>query len=290
MVIIVFTLGSCSSGKLAISSVGYQSVRTTFAQPQKIPENAKIAVEYFINPQGEVLAIVYNLTDEIVTIDQTNSFLINTNGQSLTYYDPTVRTTTSGNFSAETSSTSFNLGAISNIFGIGGPLGNLLNATSIGNANTSGSFRSNTVSVTDQPQVRIGPKGNMVMSKQFKITGIGKDHLKSNTNTFTDCKSENSPIRFSICISYSFEGEPLKKLVTNFYVNSVLVESCNKGKVDDSFRKIYNAKSDALVEPSFMFVINTNLPTKPIENFYGDLINLNGVYDTYVHGSLVDYQ
>lgn len=290
MAIIVFTLGSCSSGKLAISSVGYQSVRTTFAQPQKIPENAKIAVEYFINPQGEVLAIVYNLTDEIVTIDQTNSFLINTNGQSLTYYDPTVRTTTSGNFNAETSSTSFNLGSISNIFGIGGPLGNLLNATSIGNANTSGSFRSNTVSVTDQPQVRIGPKGNMVMSKQFKITGIGKDHLKSNTNTFTDCTSDNSPIRFSICISYSFEGEPLKKLVTNFYVNSVLVESCNKGKVDDSFRKIYNAKSDALVEPSFMFVINTNLPTKPIENFYGDLINLNGVYDTYVHGSLVDYQ
>lgn len=290
MAIIAFALGSCSSGKLAISSVGYQSVRTTFAQPQKIPENAKIAVEYFINPQGELLAIVRNLSDSIITIDQTKSFLINTSGESLSYYDPTVITTTSGNFNSETSSKSFNLGAISNIFGIGGPLGNLLNATTVGNANTYGSFESSTVSVKDQPLVRIGPKGNMAMSKQFNITGIGRFALKSDKYTFSDCKSEDSPLRFSVCISYSFEGEPLKKMVTNFYVNSTLIESCHKGKVNDSFRKIYNAKPDALVEPSFMFVINTNLPTKSVENFYGDFINIDDVYDTYVHGSLIDYQ
>lgn len=287
---IVFAFGSCSSGNLVVSSVGYQSVRTTFAQPKKIPDSAKIAVEYFISPKGELLAVVYNLSNEIITIDQTKSFLINTNGQSSSYYDPTVRTSTTGNFNSETHSTSFNLGAISSIFGVGGPLGSLLNATSVGNANTYGSFNSNTVSVTDQPLVRIGPKGNMAMSKQFKLLGIGKIYLNHGKNSFNDCRPNNSPLKFSVCISYAFEDESLQKLVTNFYVNSTIVEFCQKGKVNESFSKIYKSKSDALVEPSFMFSINTNLPIKPVENFYGDIINVNDIYDTYVHGSLIDYQ
>lgn len=283
-------LVSCSSGKLIVSSVGYQSIRTTFAQPKKIPDSAKIAVEYFINPQGELLAVVYNLSNDIITIDQTKSFLINTNGQSLSYYDPTIKTTTSGNFNAETTSTSLNLGVISNVFGLGGPLGNLLNSTTIGSASTNGTFQSNTVTISDMPQVRIGPRGNMAMSKQFKIAGVGKGHFNTGSNNFINCKSNNSPLRFSVCISYSLEDAPLNKLVTDFYVNSSITESCVKGKVNDSFSKIYSSKTDALVEPSYIFVINTNLPTKPVENFYGDIINTDCIYDSYVHGSLIDYQ
>lgn len=234
--------------------------------------------------------MVYNLTDNIITIDQTKSFLINTNGQSQSYYDPTIKTSTSGSFNAETSSTSLNLGVISSVFGIGGPLGNLLNATTVGNANTNGSFQSSTVTIFDMPQVRIGPHGKMALSKQFKVAGIGKGNFNSSANTFVNCKAKNSPLRFSVCISYALEDEPTNKLVTEFYVNSTILESCSKGKVSDSFSKIYSSKSDALVEPTYMFVINTNLPTKAVENFYGDIINLNRVYDTYVHGSLIDYQ
>lgn len=283
-------LVSCSSGELMVSSVGYQSIRTTFAQPKKIPDSAKIAVEYFINPQGELLAVVYNLSNDIITIDQTKSFLINTNGQSLSYYDPTIKTTTSGSFNAETTSTSLNLGVLSNVFGLNGPLGNLLNSTPVGNASTHGTFQSNTVTISDMPHVRIGPRGNMALSKQFKISGVGKGNINSGSNNFINCKSNNSPLRFSVCISYALEDAPLNKLVTNFYVNSSILESCVKGKVNDSFSRIYNYKTDALIEPSYIFVINTNLPTKPIENFYGDLINTHYIYDSYVHGSLVDYQ
>lgn len=283
-------LVSCSSGKLIVSSVGYQSIRTTFAQPKKIPDSAKIAVEYFINPQGELLAVVYNLSNDIITIDQTKSFLIDTNGQSLSYYDPTIKTTTSGSFNAETTSTSLNLGLISNIFGLGGPLGNILNSTTIGSASTNGIFQSNTVTISDMPQVRIGPRGNMAMSKQFKIAGVGKGQFNTGSNNFINCKSNNSPLRFSVCISYSLEDAPMNKLVTDFYVNSSILESCSTGKVSDSFSRIYSAKTDALVEPSYIFVINTNLPTKPVENFYGDIINTDCIYDSYVHGSLIDYQ
>lgn len=40
--IIATTFTSCKTFNLDISSVGYQSVRTTFAQPDIIPNDAKI--------------------------------------------------------------------------------------------------------------------------------------------------------------------------------------------------------------------------------------------------------
>lgn len=287
--IITSALTSCKTFNLDISSVGYQSVRTTFAQPDKIPDDAKIAIEYFINERGEVLAVVYNLSDEIITINQTKSFLIDTNGQSISYYDPTVRSTTSGDFESGTAGATFNLGAISNIFGIGGPLGNLLNSTTVGGARTSGSFSSNTVTVTDQPEVRIGPKGRMVMSKQFGVTGIGRQYLTPDANSFPDCLPAESPLKFSVCVSYALEDGVEKKLVTDFYVNSTIVISDNPWKTNDAFHRIYKSKSDALAEPSFMFIINTNFHESSKMERWGEL-HLDKVFDAYVHGSLIDYQ
>ena len=56
-------LASCGSTKLSTSSVGYQSVRTTHAQPSQtspIPDDAKIAVAYTIGGDGALTAVVYN--------------------------------------------------------------------------------------------------------------------------------------------------------------------------------------------------------------------------------------
>lgn len=287
-------LASCKTFKLDISSIGYQSIRTTFAQPDKIPEEAKIAVEYFINDRGEILAVVYNLSDEIITVDQTKSFLIDTTGQSISYYDPTVKSTTNGNFESGTAGASFNLSAISSMFGIGGPLGNLLNATTLSGSHTSGTFSSSTITVTDQKEVRIGPKGRMVMSKQFPITGVGRKYLTPNANSYNDCLPSNSPLKFSVCVSYSMDDEIEKRLVTDFYVNSNIVVSDNPWKVNDAFHKIYADKKDALAEPSFMFVIKTNFEdisnmmtwgARPTEESVKQKI-----FDSYVHGSLIDFQ
>lgn len=285
-------LGSCKTFKLDISSVGYQSIRTTFAQPEKIPEEAKIAVEYFINDRGEILAVVYNLSDEIITIDQTKSFLIDTTSQSISYYDPTVTSTTAGNFKSGTTGASFNLGVISSMFGIGGLLGNLLNATTLSGSRTAGAFSSNTVTVTDQPEVRIGPKGRMVMSKQFPITGVGRKYITPQSNSYNDCLPSTSPLKFSICVSYSMDDEVEKRLVTDFYVNSNIVISDNPWKVNDAFHKIYADKTDALAEPSFMFVIKTNLNVKDARSMGLKLqeSDFSEIYDSYFHGSLIDYQ
>ncbi|MDE7141307.1 MAG: hypothetical protein K2O33_00230, partial [Muribaculaceae bacterium] len=136
-------LGSCTSGQLSVGSVDYQSLRTDFAQPSSIPKDAKIAVEYFFNSEGRMQPVVYNLTSEILMLDQTKSFVIMPDGSSVSYYDPTVRTTTTGTYSSETTSSFFNLGGIAGALGIGGPLGMLLGATTVGSSHTDGLTRQN---------------------------------------------------------------------------------------------------------------------------------------------------
>ena len=121
--IICVVFASCGSSKLSTNSVGYQSVRTTHAQPSQtspIPDDAKIAVAYSIGGDGALTAIVYNRTSEIMTIDQTKSFFVNSDGTSVSYYDPTVRTTSVTDMSSVTKGGSVNLGSITGALGIGG--------------------------------------------------------------------------------------------------------------------------------------------------------------------------
>lgn len=284
-------MASCTTKKLLIPSVGYQSVRTNYAQPTQIPSTAKIAVQYFINPQGEVFGVVYNLTDEIMTIDQTKSFMVTTEGNSLSYYDPNVYTTTEGKYNSATQSSSFNLGAIANAFGIGGTLGSLLSGTTLGSSTTVGSMTQNSVAVTDQPQVRIGPHGKIALSKQF-ASGVGKSRMASTTQSFSRENSKTSPLKFSICVNYSLgEDGPAKKLVTNFYVNDNIVVPVKEWKVNDSLQSIYKQKPDALAENSFIVSINTNMEETASSNWAAGYEEIkNKVISTYQKGSLIDYQ
>lgn len=290
LVVTLLTTTSCSSHKLNVASVGYQSVRTEFARPEKIPAESKIVATYFINAAGEVLVVVKNLSDKIMTIDQTKSFLINTDGQSMSYYDPTVRSTTQGNFNAETKSASFNLGAISNIFGVGKVLGSLLDATTLGSSSSTGAFGSQTVTVVDQPLLHVGPYGTMVLSKQFKIQGVGRSDLKNTSGNFIDTQAKFSPYKFSVCIYYSLEDEQPQKLVTPFYVSSKIVEPVSKGRVNNAFRRIYSKKSDALAEPNFIIHINTNLEKIDKVTSFGDELYYDNILTSYNYGFLIDFQ
>ena len=72
----ITALSSCAT-KLITSNITYQSIRTRHAQPTStnpIPDEAKIAVAYYISKDGKLTAVVYNRTSEIMTIDQTKSF------------------------------------------------------------------------------------------------------------------------------------------------------------------------------------------------------------------------
>ncbi len=286
---LTIAITSCNTTKLAVPSVGYQSVRTNFAQPKEIPSTAKIAVQYFINASGEVLAVIYNLTDEIITVDQTKSFLVNTDGLSLSYYDPNVYTTSKGEFNSSTGSASFNLGAIANAFGVGGPLGSLLNGTTIGSSSTMGTTTQNSVSVFDQPQVKIGPHGRIALSKQY-ASGIGIPSISSVSQTFLRQNYNSSPLKFSICVSYTIgeNGTP-QKLITKFYVNDNIIEPVQKGKVNGAFQSIYEQKTDALAENFFIMNINNNIPLEGYD-MWGGANNEGKVISSYSKGSLIDFQ
>ena len=130
-------LSSCSSQKLNVTGVGYQSIRTEFAQ-EPVPEDAKIEVTYFFDTDGSIVPRVKNLTDQVMTIDQTLSFFINTDGRSTSYYDPTVRTTTTTDYASNTTGASVNLGAVAGAFGVGGIVGGVLSGINVGESNTGG--------------------------------------------------------------------------------------------------------------------------------------------------------
>lgn len=281
-------LCSCTSGKLLVTSVDYQAIRTEFAQPERIPNDAKIAVEYYFNDKGELQPIVYNLTDEIMMIDQTKSFVILPGGASKSYYDSNVYTTTSGTYESSTSGTTFNLGAIASILGVGGPVGTLLGATSVNNSSTTGLIRQNSVAITDQPMVNIGPKGSIGMSKAYQIPGIGRDF--SSKHHGVDMTSGNSPVKFSVCITYSAdEGETFNKLVTNFYLSTSVSEKVHNRKLSLAFNNIYEKKPDALVENWYFFNIPNNIKEKTTD-VLGEFLTHSQIYDYYIKGCLVDYQ
>lgn len=284
-----FLISSCStSGKLSVYSVSYQALRTDFAQPESIAKDAKIAVEYFFNSKGEMQPVVYNLTSDILILDQTKSFVIMPDGSSISYYDPTVRTSTTGSYSSGTSGSTFNLGGITSALGISGPLGTLASATTLGSSQTNGVIRQNTVSITDQPHVYIGPKGSVAMSKAYTIDGIGFAAYKG--NPIIDISPKNAEVKFSVCVTYSLDdGATYEKLVTNFYVSSNISVPVENKKVSNAFYKIYNMKPDALVEDMYLFTIPNNIKAET-KDIMGDFLTHSNVYDSYIQGSLIDFQ
>lgn len=284
----LLVLCGCTSGSLSVKSVAYQSIRTDFAQPTSIPQDAKIAVEYFFNPQGEMQPVVYNMTSEILVLDQTKSFVIMPDGSSVSYYDPSVRTSTSGTYDSETNGTTFNLGGIAGALGIGGPLGSLMGSTTVGSSQTEGIIRQNTVTITDQPKVFIGPKGSVAMSKAYTIRGIGKNaYIDRN---IIDISSKLSPTKFSVCVTYSLDdGVTFEKLVTHFYVSSHLAVPVNNKKVSRAFYSIYDQKPDALVENMYMFIIPNNIKSETTD-MMGYFLTHTNLYDSYTQGSLIDFQ
>lgn len=258
----ITALSSCAT-KLITSNIAYQSIRTRHAQPTStnpIPDEAKIAVAYYISKDGKLTAVVYNRTSEIMTIDQTKSFFVNSNGRSTSYYDPTVRTTSTTDLSSSSRGASVNIGSIASALGVGGVIGDIANGVNVGGSGTNGTATTNTTYVSDMPQVSIAPYGNGAMSKVFDITGIGTVALATSTETIKPTLTEDqSYCKFSVCISYSFdEGKTFERLISNFYANSkVIVPVSTVGHVNESLRNLYTSKPDAVNENCWIMYFNT---------------------------------
>ena len=256
---------SCSSGRLVTTSVAYQSIRTTTPQPTKespIPQDAKIAVAYSISPTGELTVIVYNKTSEIMTIDQTKSFFVNSSGKSISYYDPTVRTESVTDLKSSTNGVSVNLGAVANVLGVGGVAGRLAQGINVGGAGTSGTSTTQTVTFADQPRISLGPYGSGTMSKVFIEPQVGSAFLKqAGQQSYVSLSSKDSYCKFRVCISYSLDGEQtFDTITTDFYANSCVVAPVqSKGRVNDALRSVLSSKTDALNEYWYMLYFNSQL-------------------------------
>lgn len=275
---LAITMMSCSGQKLITTKVAYQSVRVKEQKNPDLAKDAEILVGYGIGTDGVINGVIYNRTNEIMIIDQTMTFFINTNGTSTSYYDPTIRQTTVTDISSGTTGASVNLGAIGNALGIGGPVGSLLNGVNVGGLSTDGQSVANTTIKADLPRVSIGPKGSATLSKSFSIKGLGTDALNSSINGFSVFDNiDKSPLRFSVCISYSVDGgDTFKKLVTDMYVNSqIVVPVKDPHKINDSMRQIYAIKPDAVNETWWLMYVPNNQNTP---------------YNRFVAGSLVDFQ
>lgn len=273
---LIMTSG-CGTFHNCPTSVNYLSIRQKYAQPtqeQPIPADAKILVVYSISEDGKLTAIVYNRTSEIMTIDQTQSFFVDTNGKSTSYYDPTVRTTSTTDLSSTTKGASVNLGAIAGVFGVGGIAGQIANGINVNTAGSSGTSVTNATYISDQPLVHLAPNSNGAMSKTFKVSF---DFLNnSNEVIMPSIAQENSPWRFSVCISYSFDGgKTIEKLVTEFYAESYINAPLKtEGKVSEAMTTIVKNKPDMYNVPLYIL----------------DFRNNYKVVKRYMAGVIYDYQ
>ena len=271
----VVCLISCGSSKLVTHSVAYQSVRPVNYKPE-IPQDAKIICGYSITPDGELIVAVKNNTNEIMIIDQTKSFLVNSDGTSISYYDPTVRVTSNTSSSSETRGGSLNLGAVAGALGIGGALGTLASGINVGGADTDGFSTTNTTYFADQPQISLGPKGNGLMSKEFNVKYLGKSFLANSTERNNSFTPSDSYCKFSVCISYSIDGgNTFEKIVTDFYANSWIVcPVISHGRVNDALRTLMSSKPDCLHESWWLLRFNDNI----------------GVNNEMFNGAITDYR
>lgn len=271
--IFVACLASCGSSNLVTHSVAYQSVRPVNYKP-KIPAEAKIVCAYSITDDGKIVVAVKNNTDEIMIIDQTKSFLVNSAGKSISYYDPTVRVTSNTTTTSETRGGSLNLGALAGALGIGGFVGTLASGITVGGSDTGGSSTTNTTYFADQPQISLGPQGSGVMSKQYPVKELGVSFLSDpaeRNNTYT---SADSYCKFSVCISYSIDGgKSFDKIVTDFYANSWIVMPVKSyGKVNDALRNVMKSKTDCLNESWWLLYFNDNLVYSTNNRMYNGVI------------------
>lgn len=113
---------------------------------------------------------LHNKTGQILYIDLANTFRIFTDGTSESYFSTEQTTVTHGN----SSGAGLNIGGITNLLGIGGALGTLANATTVGGSNQ----HSASTTYTSQRYLAIPPHSKKNLT-EFKQVEIKKNNYKT---------------------------------------------------------------------------------------------------------------
>jgi len=279
--------GACSP-KLVVKSVGYQSL--VCARPDyssTVPSNAEISVYYFVDADGRLSVEVKNHTGDIMMIDRTHSYFINSDHSSSIFYDPTVQVNTTTKTHSGTTGATVNVGAVARAAGVGGALGTALSGVNVGKSNTNTTTNTNTVYVVDQPQASIPPGGVVDLGGNFRISAVGRGFLYEvdNQGGRDIVRRNTADFCFGVVVSYSLDGgETFDRVETSVYTNNLI--SCTvkeRGKVNDALREVLTAAPDALIQPWYLVYANT------VEAQNGNKMNTtaNG---TILKGFIIDYK
>lgn len=251
-------LPSCTTQYLNVTGVAYQSIRskTPVSSRYDIPQDASIILSCQVGPNGTFDVLVQNNTDKIMTIDRTKSFFRNQTGNSVPYYDPTVRVQSQSTMVGGETGASVNLGNIAAAAGIGGMLGTALGGINVGGSQSNATTNTNTTYTVDQPQIFIAPHGQASMGRTFIFDGVGLSFLsQAASSAYNDVCNTFTPAQTyaacNLCVSYSVDdGKTYETILTDIYANSLLIGKVKQtGKVNDALRYIYLNKTDALTEP-----------------------------------------
>lgn len=252
---------SCSSDYLRTDAVHYQSIRKMYRYGDK--DSASIGVAVEVDGSSKDISItIWNMTDEVMTIDMTRSFFISTDGEFTSFYDPTVRVESTSESESSHGGAIINAGAVAGAFGIGGVVGQTLNGVSVGGGSSSGTVTTNSRYFVEMPQINLPSHISGTLPKNFKEHYIGYCYT---SDTYIEQKMEDAKW-FGIVISYSTDGgRTFIKYEQKYYFNaSFHVPVEQHGQVNTALRKVLETKTDCVHEPWWMFYEFSGIN----ENFY----------------------
>ncbi len=264
----VACLMSCSSVRLAVSNVSYQSIRNA-EPPQKLQKESSglsILVEPQITADGKLYVHLTNMSDSIMLIDKTKSFFVAPSGKSTIYYDSSVNVKTTSSTSGTGNGATVNLGAVGSALGVSGAVGRILSGVNVGGSTSKSNTVSNTTYDVDAPVVSIAPRARITLNRAFEIEGVGISFCKmlSRNSGGNDIAQEygvgDTYAKFGVCISYSTDnGNRYNHIMSNYYANSIIVSHVRRaGSVNQALRKVISSKPDLLYEPWFLLYFNCN--------------------------------
>lgn len=265
---------SCSP-QLSTSTIAYQSIRSD-KQLSSIPDSAMIGIAYSFTSEGALVCVVKNYTDEILTIDQTRSFLIEPSGTSIPFYDPNMTATSTTEFSANSIGGAYGLSGVTGALKLTQTLSSILGGFSFNFSHIKGHAVTHTTIMKESPQISIAAKSHGALPKCQYVKGVGISEFVGRTEQFKEFNKEQAECKFSVTLTFSFDnGKTYQSINTPFFVSSIAVSNVKEhGKLNDALRSILTRKPDAIYEQWWMLFANDN----------------KGLNDNLVQGVILDYK
>lgn len=251
---ILLLLISCSTKRLLVKGVAYQSLAMVEEKAASKPSPSEISVECVVDNDGNVQVYVTNLSNSLMTIDRTKSFFMNRGKTAQMYYDPQVVMNTQSTTVGTNRGASVNLGALTG--------SRALSGVTVGGGTSEAVTNTETSYYVDQPKISVPSRGKVSMGRVFSMDGVGNEFIKrvlklTNEEVNGNYDASTAFAGATIYVYYSLDDEKTyNSIETSIYANSYYVVRIYKeGMINDALRKIYAQKPQLFNEPWYLLSI-----------------------------------